>query len=348
MPLTSDVLLALRTINELRSLKTHASEDTRVRACAALLFNSEEVARFYSVSQSTVSRWLKDSLDSSPDENRGRKRILSDEEVSTLLEVIDSTPLLFLRELQQLAVTYFGKSVCLSSIRRVLQRAGLSHKAASHVIKHTKRNLIVMFEIRLETQIGCILQEQLLFIDEVSFRQEHFQRMHGWSKSGTTIFGMKKRFPERQLSLVVAMDIQGYVCSFLQEGHFNRIGFIDFLKYIISSGITSKFPGIRSVIVLDGCNIHRSPDLYEGMRKSAVKYFILPPYSPESNPIESFFSMMRKRVRDLSYCFPDALVAELITTSLESLRGYNCRPLFQKAGWNQRSFTDLPILLTKI
>ncbi|KAL0248755.1 hypothetical protein GEMRC1_003989 [Eukaryota sp. GEM-RC1] len=79
MPFTSDVLLALRTINDLRSLKTHASEDTRVRACAAyffLNFHQEEIARTYSVSQSTVSRWLKDCLDSDRVETRGREETI--------------------------------------------------------------------------------------------------------------------------------------------------------------------------------------------------------------------------------------------------------------------------------
>ncbi|KAL0247955.1 hypothetical protein GEMRC1_003194 [Eukaryota sp. GEM-RC1] len=279
MPFTSDVLLALRTINDLRSLKTHASEDTRVRACAAyffLNFHQEEIARTYSVSQSTVSRWLKDCLDSDRVETRGRKKLFTDDEVSTLLEVVKTSPLIFLHEIQRTAHTYFGKSTSLPTLCRVLKRAGFSHKSATSILHKTKLQLILTFEQKLHVHVGFVLQEQLLFVDEISFRQEHFQRLFGWSPKSKPVLGTKRKFPERQLSLVVAIDANGYVTSFLQEGHFNRLGFVDFLSHLLSSGITSRFPARRSVIVLDGCNIHRSLDIYEAMKKRVLSILYYP------------------------------------------------------------------------
>ncbi|KAL0220788.1 hypothetical protein RCL1_000642 [Eukaryota sp. TZLM3-RCL] len=87
---------------DLNSLKTHASEDTKVRACLAytkLSSNQTELTQYYSVSQSTISRWLKMILTGTTNErNKLRPKALTSYQEQILLQVLKEHPLLFLRE----------------------------------------------------------------------------------------------------------------------------------------------------------------------------------------------------------------------------------------------------------
>ena len=49
----------------------------------------------------------------------------------------------------------------------------------------------------------------------------------------------------------------------------------------------------RSIVVLDNCSIHHVPDVVEEFRKAGVMVPFLPPYSPDSMPIELCFSYIK-------------------------------------------------------
>lgn len=55
----------------------------------------------------------------------------------------------------------------------------------------------------------------------------------------------------------------------------------------------NPYPGPRSVLVLDSCHIHHVPGVAEMCEERGVKLIYLPPYSPDLNPIEEFFSYMK-------------------------------------------------------
>lgn len=67
-----------------------------------------------------------------------------------------------------------------------------------------------------------------------------------------------------------------------------------------------------TVIVMDNASFHRKNKLFEILNKHKNKYrlIFLPPYSPELNPIEKFWSLLKQKLRKilLKYdSFDDAL-----------------------------------------
>ncbi|KAL0205494.1 hypothetical protein P9112_000801 [Eukaryota sp. TZLM1-RC] len=130
----------------------------------------------------------------------------------------------------------------------------------------------------------------------------------------------------------------------MKEGHFSRSDFVGFLKDLIRDGVTYRFPGPRSVLILDGCRIHRSPEIFAAVSKTGIKYILLPPYSPECNPIESFFSILRRRVRNEAKLYPDVPATQIIFSCLESLRNYNCTSLFNHSGYVEQQNYKSPYL----
>jgi len=80
-----------------------------------------------------------------------------------------------------------------------------------------------------------------------------------------------------------------------------------FENYLIENILPqmSPFPQPKSVVLFDGCSIHKNIELFELIHRMGCIALIIPPYSPEMNPIENVFSKLKsffKRHRnDLSH-----------------------------------------------
>jgi transposase len=59
----------------------------------------------------------------------------------------------------------------------------------------------------------------------------------------------------------------------------------------------NPFPGKRSVIIIDNASIHRSPEVAALCARTRVKLVSLPPYSPNFNPIEEFFTELKAFIK---------------------------------------------------
>ncbi|KZT31023.1 hypothetical protein SISSUDRAFT_995598, partial [Sistotremastrum suecicum HHB10207 ss-3] len=58
----------------------------------------------------------------------------------------------------------------------------------------------------------------------------------------------------------------------------------------------NDFPGENSVIVIDNCRIHKHSEIIESIIERHL-CILLPPYSPDFNPIECAFSAMKYHIR---------------------------------------------------
>jgi len=59
----------------------------------------------------------------------------------------------------------------------------------------------------------------------------------------------------------------------------------------------NPFPAANSVIVMDNASFHHSERIRQMCEKTGVKLVYLPPYSPDFNPIEEFFSELKAFIK---------------------------------------------------
>jgi hypothetical protein len=59
----------------------------------------------------------------------------------------------------------------------------------------------------------------------------------------------------------------------------------------------NPFPAENSVIVMDNASFHHSERIQQMCAKAGVKLIYLPPYSPDFNPIEEFFSELKAFIK---------------------------------------------------
>ena len=79
----------------------------------------------------------------------------------------------------------------------------------------------------------------------------------------------------------------------------------------------NPYPGPNSVIILDNAKIHHNEDLIEYLQAFGIHVEFLSPYSPDLNPIETAFSVMKsflKNNRDFIENFDSSIYALLVAS----------------------------------
>ena len=69
---------------------------------------------------------------------------------------------------------------------------------------------------------------------------------------------------------------------------------------------------------MDNCSIHKSPKVKELIESAECFLKFLPPYSPDFNPIENYWAVMKNNIKKIRHKFDDivdAIDETLINTS---------------------------------
>ena len=170
--------------------------------------------------------------------------------------------------------------------------------------------------------------KQLVFVDESAFDRRSYFRGSAWALRGMracrkTCFVRGRRcvchllclvnsFTCSRYSILPALSLQGMIYCLIVEGSFDSALFMEFIRGLLDQ--MQPFPAPNSVIVMDNCRIHKSPEIIELIESRYVLTLLilypsthpkhrgmrvefLPPYSPDFNPIELAFSVIKARLR---------------------------------------------------
>jgi len=107
----------------------------------------------------------------------------------------------------------------------------------------------------------------------------------------------------KRFSMVAALALdEGIIAAKVVEGSFRHDTFLEYLRDDVLP-MTNPFPGPRSVIVLDNARIHHSQAIEDLVRNYGCRIEYLPPYSPDYNPIEQAFSVIKAHLRRNGFSF---------------------------------------------
>ncbi|KAG0438483.1 hypothetical protein DMUE_3060 [Dictyocoela muelleri] len=138
--------------------------------------------------------------------------------------------------------------------------------------------------------ISNIRNDQLIFIDETGFNL-HLAPKFGYSQRNTKCYVNVPNSKGSNVSLLCAINIQGILAYKIKVGSFKSI---DFLSYI-NNVLPSAEPNDRICIVMDNASIHKTSDVLQALYNRGYMVKFLPPYSPQLNHIEEFFSSLKSR-----------------------------------------------------
>jgi transposase len=163
-------------------------------------------------------------------------------------------------------------------------------------------------------EIERIADENLIFLDETGF-SEHYRRKYGYSLENTKAYISVPANRSVNKSLMCAISNNGVVGKQLIRGAYNSDLFINFIR-------EQLIPYFRihsnSILVMDNAKIHKSSIVIEYLRSENIAFKFIVPYSPELNPIEEFFSMLKSRFYTVRIEHPDLNIEEAIMNILRS------------------------------
>jgi transposase len=94
---------------------------------------------------------------------------------------------------------------------------------------------------------------------------------------------------------MMAIKKSGILKYKIQIGAYNGTLFIDFLQTLVQHFTDNP----NDWLVMDNCRFHRRGDVIMFLDQNNIRYKFLPPYSPQLNPIEEYFSFIKSKYRTM-------------------------------------------------
>jgi len=142
--------------------------------------------------------------------------------------------------------------------------------------------------------ISKIKKEDIIYIDESGIYLNEMKD-RGWGRKGQIIKDKKKGRRSKRINIIAGLCNKKIVMPVLYEMNCNKEIFNKWIEMLI----TTLKP--NQVVVMDNASFHKSSEVQRLIESVGCKLIYLPPYSPDLNPIEKFWSVLKKWFKQKIY-----------------------------------------------
>jgi transposase len=146
--------------------------------------------------------------------------------------------------------------------------------------------------------------ERIAYVDE-SGVDRFIYREHGWAVRGEPVIGVISGKKFKRTGIAAALLDKEIIEPMQYEGTMDSALFETWYE----TRLLPKLPK-GTVIVMDNASFHRKSKLREISERMGYRLIFLSPYSPELNPIERYWSWLKRQLRKILHLhdsFDDAL-----------------------------------------
>jgi len=140
-------------------------------------------------------------------------------------------------------------------------------------------------------EIKDIPISNLVYLDE-SGVNENLQREYGWAPRGAKIEGEVSGKTRKRLSMIAALNVQNIKAPFFFEGYTDTEVFNGWIEDCLVPELK-----VGQTVVLDNASFHKSPQTKNLVESAGCYLKYLPTYSPDFNPIEQQWAILKARIR---------------------------------------------------
>ena len=129
----------------------------------------------------------------------------------------------------------------------------------------------------------------VVYFDESGFAK-HSYRPHGWAKRGEKVFGKISGNNRKATNLIMARRGKEWLAPMLFEGSCTHHTVEAWIEQALLRELRPN-----SLIIMDNAPFHNKPRIQAILEKQGHSMLPLPKYSPDFNPIEQAFAILKRR-----------------------------------------------------
>lgn len=306
------------------------SADLRARvldACAAAEVERAEIARRFRISESTLygwwKQWKEEERRTAKPHAGGSKRQIDPALLRSLLEEKND------RTGAEMATLYQERTdrrIHPASVSKILRREGISRKKKTLRASEQGREDVVQARQQFWQEVATIPREDLVFVDESGISTT-MTRRYGRSPVGERAHGRVPAGSWTQLTLLGGLSLQGLVACMSIETATDTPVFVAFVRHVLAPALK---PG--QVVILDNLSPHKAAEVRSLIEGAGCRLLLLPPYSPDLNPIEQAWSKLKALLRSAAARTKKALESAL-TALIDEITAADAHSYFAHCGY---------------
>lgn len=129
----------------------------------------------------------------------------------------------------------------------------------------------------------------VVYFDETGFKTES-TRLHGWAERGKKIFGDVRGNNRKMINLIMAQRGKDWIAPMLFEKSCTHQTVNAWVEQVLIPELTEP-----SLIIMDNAPFHNKNHIRDLLESKGHTLLPLPKYSPDLNPIEQSFAILKKR-----------------------------------------------------
>lgn len=221
----------------------------------------------------------------------GRHKLITLDMLQALQRQLLDKPGMYLSEMNAFLADQYNVRVSDMTISRTLKAAKWSNKLNARVAQQRNADLRDYCAYRLSDFHSW----QLVFIDESAFHRPMGLRKKGWAPVGVRPVQVAHYSRGYRFQILPAYSQDGILLSRIYQGSTDGPIFEDFIEQLLHH--CGRYPEPKSVLVMDNVAFHYSDRLFQLCDEAGVKLVHLSPYSPDLNPIEMYFAVVKAFVK---------------------------------------------------
>lgn len=166
----------------------------------------------------------------------------------------------------------------------------------------------------------------LVFIDETA-TSTNMVRVRGRCPRGERLLAAVPHGHWKTITFVAGLRHDGIVAPFVIDGAMNGAIFLAYIEQCLAPTLDRG-----DVVIMDNLPAHKVAGIAEAIEAVGASVLLLPPYSPDLNPIEQFFSKLKALLRKAAErTIPD--LWRRIRLLLRTVSPHECANFFRHAGY---------------
>lgn len=273
-------------------------KDVRERILKALEKDSSSlrVAEQFGVSSSFVRRLRIQVRKEGRIEARhggGKPAALREKDEEAVREIVAARPDATLNEMREQVKKRTKRKLSTTTMWRTLVRLGYSRKRKTIEATERSKEEVQAKRKAFRLEAGVWLSDRLVFIDETGVNLA-MARAYGWGPVGERVVGNVPHHWD-SVTLVAALRTTGIEAPFLFPNAMDTQALRTYVQQVL-------LPTLRphDIVIWDNLRVHEDPISAELIRSAEAILKFLPPYSPDLNPIEHAWSLVKERLRQVA------------------------------------------------